>query len=66
MTASDLAKPLKELQPKHTFFVGIDSDGSVFDTMGIKQRKCLYPGMIAIFDSYLPERPPSRQESIEG
>ena len=41
MTASDPAKPLKEFQPKHTFFVGIDSDGSVFDTMGIKQRMFL-------------------------
>jgi len=49
MTASDPAKPLKEFQPKHTFFVGIDSDGSVFDTMGIKQRECFCPWMIAYF-----------------
>ncbi len=49
MTASDPAKPLKEFQPKHEFFVGIDSDGSVFDTMGIKQRECFCPWMIAYF-----------------
>jgi len=49
MTAFDPAKPLKEFQPKHTFFVGIDSDGSVFDTMGIKQRECFCPWMIAYF-----------------
>ncbi|MFC1636290.1 HAD family hydrolase [Planctomycetota bacterium] len=49
MTAPDPAKPLKDFQPKHTFFVGIDSDGSVFDTMGIKQRECFCPWMIAYF-----------------
>jgi phosphoglycolate phosphatase-like HAD superfamily hydrolase len=49
MTASDPAKPLKEFQPKHPFFVGIDSDGSVFDTMGIKQRECFCPWLIAFF-----------------
>ena len=40
MTAADPAQPLKQLQPQHDFFVGIDSDGSAFDTMGIK-RSCL-------------------------
>ncbi|MEJ2704395.1 MAG: HAD hydrolase-like protein [Sedimentisphaerales bacterium] len=49
MTASDPAKPLKEFQPRHKFFVGIDSDGSVFDTMGIKQRECFCPWLIAYF-----------------
>jgi phosphoglycolate phosphatase-like HAD superfamily hydrolase len=49
MTASDPAKPLKAFQPKHEFFVGIDSDGSVFDTMGIKQRECFCPWLIAYF-----------------
>jgi len=48
MTA-DPAKPLKELQPTKKFFVGIDSDGCVFDTMGIKQRECFCPMMIAYF-----------------
>jgi len=30
---------LKELKPVHDFFIGIDSDGCVFDTMEIKQKK---------------------------
>lgn len=49
MVDVDPAQPLKDFQPKHNFFVGIDSDGSVFDTMGIKQRECFCPWMIAYF-----------------
>jgi phosphoglycolate phosphatase-like HAD superfamily hydrolase len=45
----DLAKPLKDLQPTKTFFVGIDSDGCVFDSMGIKQQECFCPMMIGYF-----------------
>ncbi len=45
----DLAKPLKDFKPKHEFFVGIDSDGCAFDTMGIKQRECFCPWLIAYF-----------------
>ncbi len=46
---TDPAKPLKEFKPKHKFFVGIDSDGCAFDTMGIKQRECFCPWLIAYF-----------------
>jgi len=49
MTETDPAKPLKEFKPKHKFFVGIDSDGCAFDTMGIKQRECFCPWLIAYF-----------------
>jgi phosphoglycolate phosphatase-like HAD superfamily hydrolase len=49
MTGIDPARPLKELQPQHEFFIGIDSDGCAFDTMGIKQRECFCPWMIAYF-----------------
>lgn len=49
MTQSDPAKPLKDFKPKHKFFVGIDSDGCAFDTMGIKQRECFCPWMIGYF-----------------
>ncbi|MBA7630605.1 hypothetical protein ES703_38128 [subsurface metagenome] len=49
MTNIDPAKPLKDFKPKHKFFVGIDSDGCAFDTMGIKQRECFCPWMIAYF-----------------
>ena len=41
---------LKSLKPRHDFFVGVDSDGCVFDTMGIKQRECFCPMLIAYFD----------------
>lgn len=37
---------LKEFKPKHNFFVGIDSDGCVFDTMEIKQKECFIPNII--------------------
>ena len=46
---NDPAKALKEFQPKHKFFVGIDSDGCAFDTMGIKQRECFCPWLIGYF-----------------
>jgi len=49
MTDVDPAKPLKDFKPKQKFFVGIDSDGCAFDTMGIKQRECFCPWMIAYF-----------------
>jgi phosphoglycolate phosphatase-like HAD superfamily hydrolase len=46
---TDAAQPLREFQPQTDFFVGIDSDGSVFDTMGIKHRECFCPWMIGCF-----------------
>ena len=49
MADVDPAKPLKEFKPKKEFFVGIDSDGCAFDTMGIKQRECFCPWLIAYF-----------------
>ncbi len=49
MTGTDAAKPLKDLKPTKEFFVGIDSDGCAFDTMGIKQRECFCPWMITYF-----------------
>jgi phosphoglycolate phosphatase-like HAD superfamily hydrolase len=42
----DSARPLAELQPKHKFFVGIDSDGCAFDTMEIKHKECFCPNII--------------------
>ena len=49
MATTDPAQPLKDLRPEHEFFVGIDSDGCAFDTMGIKQRECFCPWLIAHF-----------------
>jgi len=47
---TDAARPLKELKATKKFFVGIDSDGCVFDTMGIKQRECFCPWTVSFFD----------------
>lgn len=46
MTEIDPAQPLKDFKPKHDFFVGIDSDGCVFDSMEIKQKECFTPNTI--------------------
>ena len=37
---------LKSLQKKHDSFVGIDSDGCVFDTMSVKQKAHFHPLII--------------------
>lgn len=39
-------KILDELQPRNEFFIGIDSDGCVFDAMEIKQKECFYPNTV--------------------
>lgn len=46
----DFQKALKELQPDHDFFVGIDSDGCVFDTMEVKQKEFFIPNALKYFD----------------
>lgn len=45
----DFAKELRELKPRHDFFIGIDSDGCAFDTMEIKQKECFCPNNIKYF-----------------
>ena len=45
----DYRKRLEEFRPTKDFLVCIDSDGCAFDTMGIKQRECFCPWMIAYF-----------------
>jgi phosphoglycolate phosphatase-like HAD superfamily hydrolase len=40
---------LTEFKPQYSFFVGVDSDGCVFDNMGIKQEECFCPPMIGYF-----------------
>jgi phosphoglycolate phosphatase-like HAD superfamily hydrolase len=42
----EAARPLAELEPKYSFFVGIDSDGCAFDTMEIKHKECFTPNII--------------------
>ncbi len=47
---SDPQEILKALKPTKEFFIGIDSDGCVFDTMEIKQKECFCPNLIKHFD----------------
>lgn len=42
----DPQEALKNLNPSHDFFVGIDSDGCAFDTMEIKHKECFIPNII--------------------
>ena len=50
MTATDPQAPLKEFEPRHEFFVGIDSDGCVFDTMEVKHKECFIPNIIKYYN----------------
>jgi phosphoglycolate phosphatase-like HAD superfamily hydrolase len=43
---------LKNLKPDHEFFIGIDSDGCVFDTMEVKQKEFFIPNALKHFDLY--------------
>lgn len=44
-----LQEQLKALSPDNEYFIGIDSDGCVFDTMEIKQKECFCPNFIKYF-----------------
>jgi len=46
MSAKSPNNVLKNLEPQHDFFIGIDSDGCVFDTMEIKHKECFIPNII--------------------
>lgn len=43
---------LKDLQPEHDFFFGIDSDGCVFDSMEVKQKEFFIPAALKYFDLF--------------
>jgi phosphoglycolate phosphatase-like HAD superfamily hydrolase len=43
---------LKNIRPSKDFFIGIDSDGCVFDTMGVKQKEFFIPSGIKYFDLF--------------
>ena len=45
----DPQQKLKDLKPRHEFFIGIDSDGCVFDTMEPKQKEFFCPNVIRYF-----------------
>ena len=48
----DYQSILKDLKPVHNFFIGIDSDGCVFDTMEVKQKEFFIPNGIKYFDLF--------------
>jgi phosphoglycolate phosphatase-like HAD superfamily hydrolase len=46
---SDPAQALKDFRPNKEFFVGIDSDGCIFDSMETKHQECFIPCFIKHF-----------------
>ena len=46
----DPAQILRDFKPAREFFVGIDSDGCIFDSMEIKHKECFTPMFIKHFD----------------
>ena len=40
---SDPAQALRDFKPTKEFFIGIDSDGCIFDSMEIKHKECFAP-----------------------
>src|SRR5438093_356746 len=46
---SDPAEVLRSFRPTKEFFVGIDSDGCIFDSMEIKHKECFTPQFIKHF-----------------
>lgn len=45
----DYQAELKNLLPEHEFFIGIDSDGCVFDSMEVKQKEFFIPNALKYF-----------------
>jgi phosphoglycolate phosphatase-like HAD superfamily hydrolase len=41
---------LIQFQPKHSCFVGFDSDGCVFDSMELKHKECFIPNIIKYYN----------------
>jgi phosphoglycolate phosphatase-like HAD superfamily hydrolase len=41
---------MESFKKHHPFFIGIDSDGTVFDTMEIKHKECFCPAIILYWD----------------
>lgn len=46
---SDPTQVLKDFKPAKEFFVGIDSDGCIFDSMEIKHKECFTPMFVKHF-----------------
>jgi phosphoglycolate phosphatase-like HAD superfamily hydrolase len=52
----DYQKSLKDLKPSHEYFIGIDSDGCVFDSMEVKQKEFFIPNALKCFDLFAISR----------
>jgi phosphoglycolate phosphatase-like HAD superfamily hydrolase len=50
LTMSDPQQILRDFQPNKSFFVGIDSDGCVFDSMEVKHKDCFIPRFVQYFE----------------
>jgi phosphoglycolate phosphatase-like HAD superfamily hydrolase len=48
----DYQAQLKGIQPNHKFFIGIDSDGCVFDSMEVKQKEFFIPAALRYFNLF--------------
>ena len=40
---------MSDFTPQHDFFIGIDSDGCVFDTMEVKHKECFIPKIVQYY-----------------
>ena len=50
MTIDLSPEMLSSFKPTQPFFIGLDSDGSAFDTMELKQKECFIPATIRFFN----------------
>jgi len=46
---NDPRSPLRDFTRSRDFFIGIDSDGCVFDTMEVKHKECFIPNIIKYY-----------------
>jgi phosphoglycolate phosphatase-like HAD superfamily hydrolase len=53
----DYQQELRSLKPGHDIFIGIDSDGCVFDSMEIKQKEFFIPNALKYFDLFPIAKP---------
>jgi phosphoglycolate phosphatase-like HAD superfamily hydrolase len=47
---NDPQAPLRKFVKRNDFFIGVDSDGCVFDTMEVKHKECFIPNMIRFYN----------------
>lgn len=52
----DFQKDLRDFIPSHGYFIGIDSDGCVFDSMEVKQKQFFIPNALKYFDLHSIEK----------